>query len=51
MFTFFPVKKIVEETHNDPKARVKKISEEFGFELVEILEEDDEKNTAFIIKY
>ena len=45
------VKKIVEETHNDPKARVKRISEEFGFELVEILEEENEKNTAFIIKY
>jgi len=46
------VKKIVEETHNDPSARVKKISEEFGFELVEVLEEKDEsKNTAFILKY
>ena len=45
------VKKIVEETHNDPEARVKMISEEFGFELVEILEEENEKNTAFIIKY
>ena len=28
------VKKIVEETHNDPAGRVKKIAEEFGFELV-----------------
>jgi len=28
------VKKIVEETHNDPEGRVKKIAEEFGFELV-----------------
>ena len=28
------VKKIVEETHNDPKDRAKKIAEEFGFELV-----------------
>ena len=45
------VKEIVKETYNDPKARVKKISEEFGFELVEILEEEDEKNTAFYIKY
>jgi len=45
------VKKIVEETHNDSKARVKRISEEFGFELVDILEEENEKNTAFIIKY
>ena len=28
------IKKIVEETHNDPEGRVKKIAEEFGFELV-----------------
>jgi len=28
------IKKIVEETHNDPEGRAKKISEEFGFELV-----------------
>jgi hypothetical protein len=28
------IKKIVKETHNDPKGRVKKIAEEFGFELV-----------------
>ena len=28
------VKKIVEETHNDPEGRVKKIANEFGFELV-----------------
>ena len=28
------VKKIVEETHNDPEGRVKKIAAEFGFELV-----------------
>ena len=28
------VKKIVEETHNDSEGRVKKIAEEFGFELV-----------------
>ena len=39
------VKKIVEETHKDPKSRVKRISEEFGFELVEILEEDNAENT------
>jgi hypothetical protein len=30
------VKKIVEETHNDPEGRVKKIASEFGFELVTI---------------
>ena len=30
------IKKIVEETHNDPEGRVKKIAEEFGFELVTI---------------
>jgi|TARA_Y100000310_G_scaffold163901_1_gene163761 predicted Holliday junction resolvase-like endonuclease len=30
------IKKIVEETHNDPEGRVKKISEEFGFELVTV---------------
>jgi hypothetical protein len=35
------VKKIVEETHNDPKGRAKKIAEQFGFELVIA---DDEKN-------
>jgi len=28
------IKKIVKETHNDPKGRAKKIAEEFGFELV-----------------
>jgi hypothetical protein len=28
------IKKIVKETHNDPEGRVKKIAEEFGFELV-----------------
>ena len=30
------VKKIVEETHNDPKGRTAKIANEFGFELVTI---------------
>ena len=35
------VKEIVKETHNDPEGRVKKIAEEFGFELVIT---DDEKN-------
>ena len=30
------VKKIVEETHNDPKGRTAKIASEFGFELVTI---------------
>ena len=30
------VKKIVEETHNDPKGRTAKIASEFGFELVHI---------------
>ena len=30
------VKKIVEETHNDPKGRTTKIANEFGFELVTI---------------
>ena len=35
------VKEIVKETHNDPEGRVKKIAEQFGFELVIT---DDEKN-------
>ena len=35
------VKKIVEETHNDPRGRVKKIAEEFGFELVTTDEKTD----------
>ncbi len=30
------VKKIVEETHNDPEGRTAKIANEFGFELVTI---------------
>ena len=30
------VKKIVEETHNDPKGRTAQIASEFGFELVTI---------------
>ena len=30
------VKKIVEETHNDPEGRTAKIASEFGFELVTI---------------
>ena len=30
------IKKIVEETHNDPKGRTAKIANEFGFELVTI---------------
>ena len=30
------VKKIVEETHNDPKGRTARIANEFGFELVTI---------------
>ena len=30
------VKKIVKETHNDPKGRTAKIASEFGFELVHI---------------
>ena len=35
------VKKIVEETHNDPRGRVEKIAEEFGFELVTTDEKTD----------
>jgi hypothetical protein len=35
------VKKIVEETHNDPEGRAKKIAEEFGFELVLTDDEED----------
>jgi hypothetical protein len=30
------IKKIVEETHNDPEGRTAKIASEFGFELVHI---------------
>ena len=42
------VKKIVEETHNDPKGRAKKIAEEFGFELVLT---DDEKDLRDVVDF
>ena len=42
------VKKIVEETHNDPKGRAKKIAEEFGFELVLT---DDEKDLRGVVDF
>ena len=42
------VKKIVQETHNDPKGRVKKIAEEFGFELVLT---DDEKDLRDVVDF
>jgi len=42
------VKKIVEETHNDPEGRAKKIAEEFGFELVLT---DDEKDLRAIVDF
>ena len=35
------VKEIVKETYNDPKGRVKKIAEDFGFELVTINDKKD----------
>tara|TARA_R100000808_G_C2116079_1_gene128683 strand:+ start:361 stop:789 length:429 start_codon:yes stop_codon:yes gene_type:complete len=35
------IKKIVEETHNDPEGRTKQIANEFGFELVTIDDETD----------
>ena len=40
------VKKIVKETHNDPEGRVKKIAEEFGFELVLTDDEKDLRNVV-----
>ena len=40
------VKEIVEETHNDPEGRVKKIAEQFGFELALT---DDEKDLRDLI--
>jgi len=42
------VKKIVKETHNDPKGRAKKIAEEFGFELVLT---DDEKDLRDLVDF
>ena len=42
------VKKIVKETHNDPKGRAKKIAEEFGFELVLT---DDEKDLRAVVDF
>ena len=42
------VKKIVQETHNDPKGRVKKIADEFGFELVLT---DDEKDLRDVVDF
>ena len=42
------VKKIVKETHNDPKGRAKKIAEEFGFELVLT---DDEKDLRDVVDF
>ena len=42
------VKKIVQETHNDPEGRVKKIAEEFGFELVIT---DDEKDLRDVVDF
>ena len=42
------VKKIVKETHNDPKDRTKKIAEEFGFELVLT---DDEKDLRDVVDF
>ena len=35
------VKEIVKETYNDPEGRVKKIAEDFGFELVTINDKKD----------
>ena len=42
------IKKIVKETHNDPKGRAKKIAEEFGFELVLA---DDEKDLRDLVDF
>jgi len=42
------VKKIVEETYNDPEGRAKKIAEEFGFELVLT---DDEKDLRDVVDF
>ena len=42
------VKKIVKETHNDPKGRAKKIAEEFCFELVLT---DDEKDLRDLVDF
>ena len=42
------VKEIVKETHNDPERRVKKIAEQFGFELVLT---DDEKDLRDVVDF
>ena len=42
------VKEIVDETHNDPEGRVKKIAEQFGFELTLT---DDEKDLRDLIDF
>ena len=42
------VKEIVKETHNDPEGRVKKIAEQFGFELVIT---DDEKDLRDVVDF
>ena len=42
------VKEIVKETHNDPEGRVKKIAEQFGFELVIT---DDEKDLLDVVDF
>ncbi len=42
------VKEIVKETHNDPEGRVKKIAEQFGFELVVT---DDEKDLRDVVDF